>query len=71
MVHNYERWAWMPVLVIMLFLVGLGGKAGYHADAQKASEDTGKALSSDILSFGGIIFGSFSGVSKHYYYVVR
>ncbi|EIW87465.1 cytosine-purine permease [Coniophora puteana RWD-64-598 SS2] len=61
MVHVYERYAWMVTFIIMLFLWGLGGKAGFDLDAQKPLEDTGKALSADILSFGGIVFGSFSG----------
>ncbi|KAG0691788.1 permease for cytosine/purines, uracil, thiamine, allantoin-domain-containing protein [Suillus ampliporus] len=61
MVHVYERYAWMITCVIMLFLWGLGGKAGYDINAQKPFEDTGRALSADILSFGGIVFGSFSG----------
>lgn len=61
MVHVYERYAWMVTSVIMLFLWGLGGKAGYDINAQKPFEDTGRALSADILSFGGIVFGSFSG----------
>lgn len=61
MVHVYERYAWMVTSVIMLFLWGLGGKAGYDISAQKPLEDTGRALSADILSFGGIVFGSFSG----------
>lgn len=61
MVHVYERYAWMVTSIIMLFLWGLGGKAGYDVNAQKSFEDTGRALSADILSFGGIVFGSFSG----------
>ncbi|KAG1736972.1 permease for cytosine/purines, uracil, thiamine, allantoin-domain-containing protein [Suillus lakei] len=61
MVHVYERYAWIVTSVIMLFLWGLGGKAGYDIKAQKPFEDTGRALSADILSFGGIVFGSFSG----------
>ncbi|KAG2116200.1 permease for cytosine/purines, uracil, thiamine, allantoin-domain-containing protein [Suillus cothurnatus] len=61
MVHVYERYAWIVTSVIMLFLWGLGGKAGYDINAQKPLEDTGRALSADILSFGGIVFGSFSG----------
>ena len=48
----------------MLFLWGLGGHAGFDINAQKASEDTGRDLSADILSFGGIVFGSFTGVSQ-------
>jgi len=42
-------------------LYGLGGKAGYDIGAQKPFEDTGRAFSSDILSFGAIVFGSFTG----------
>ena len=61
-VHYYERYAWCVVTLIMFFLWGLGGKAGYDINAQKPFEDTGRAFSADILSFGGIIFGSFSGV---------
>ncbi|KAH7920367.1 hypothetical protein BV22DRAFT_1039941 [Leucogyrophana mollusca] len=63
MVHVYERYAWMATFVIMLMLYGLGGKAGYDIPAQKANEDTGKALTADILSFGGIVFGSVTGWS--------
>ncbi|KAI0931476.1 hypothetical protein AcW1_001130 [Taiwanofungus camphoratus] len=61
MVHIYERYAWMVTFIVMLFLWGLGGKAGYDISMQKASEDTGRALSADILTFGGIVFGSFTG----------
>jgi hypothetical protein len=43
-------------------LYGLGGKAGYHPSAQKPEEDTGRDLAAGVLSFGGIIFGSFTGV---------
>lgn len=53
----------MLVTIIMLMLWGLGGKAGYDINAQKPLEDTGRDLAADILSFGGIVFGSFSGVS--------
>ena len=63
MVHHYERYAWIMITLVMLFLWGLGGKAGFDINAQKSIEDTGKSLSSDILSFGGIVFGSFTGVS--------
>lgn len=52
----------MVTFIVMLFLWGLGGKAGYDISMQKASEDTGRALSADILTFGGIVFGSFTGV---------
>lgn len=61
MVHVYERYAWIITLTCMLFLCGLGGKVGYDINAQKPLEDTGHALSADILSFGGIVFGLFTG----------
>lgn len=64
LVHVYERYAWMVIVIVMLFLWGLTGKAGIDINAQKPIEDTGRNLSADILSFGGIIFGSFSGVSS-------
>lgn len=60
--HRYERYAWVPILLIMLFLFGLGGKAGYNVSAQKPLEDpAGRFLAGDILSFGGIVFGTFTG----------
>lgn len=61
MVHHYERYAWILIFIVMLILLGLGGHAGFDINAQKALEDKGKALSSDILSFGGIVFGSVAG----------
>lgn len=62
MVHTYERYAWIVMTIVMFFLWGLGGHAGFDINAQKPLEATGRALSGDILSYGGIIFGSFSGV---------
>jgi len=61
LVHVYERYAWIVTTVIMLFLFGLGGHAGYNISAQKSLEDTGRNLAGDVLSFGGIVFGSFTG----------
>ncbi|KAH7907851.1 cytosine-purine permease [Hygrophoropsis aurantiaca] len=63
MVHIYERYAWMMTFIIMLMLYGLGGKAGYDIQAQKAKQDTGKALTADVLGFGGIVFGAVTGWS--------
>ncbi|KDR83261.1 hypothetical protein GALMADRAFT_89116 [Galerina marginata CBS 339.88] len=57
MIHIYERYAWVPLFVVMLFLWGLGARAGFDI----SNEDSGRALSADILSFGGIVFASFTG----------
>ena len=65
LVHVYERYAWIIISIIMLFLWGLGGHAGFDINAQKPLEDKGRDLSADVLSFGGIVFGSFTGVSHH------
>lgn len=62
LIHIYERYAWIVITIIMFFLWGLGAHAGFDINAQKPLEDTGRDLTADILSFGGIIFGSF-GVS--------
>lgn len=66
-IHVYERYAWILITVIMLFLWGLGGHAGFNISAQETLEDTGKDLVADVLSFGGIVFGSFNvgAVSTH------
>ncbi|KAI5123976.1 hypothetical protein M0805_006388 [Coniferiporia weirii] len=61
LIHVYERYAWMVITIIMLMLWGLGGKAGFDLNAQKPLEDTGRNLAGDVLSFGGIVFGSFTG----------
>ena len=61
-VHYYERYAWIVIFVIIMFLWSLGGHAGFDVNAQKPLEDRDRALSADILSFGGIVFGSFTGV---------
>ena len=61
-VHYYERYAWIVIFIIIMFLWGLGGHAGFDINAQKPLEDTGRALSADVLSFGGIVFGSVTGV---------
>lgn len=62
LVHVYERYAWLVTTLIMLILFGLGGRAGYDLQAQKPLEDKGADLVGDVLSFGGIVFGSFTGV---------
>lgn len=50
--------------IVMFCLWGLGAKAGYDVSAERQHQDTGRALSANVLSFGGIVFGSFNGVSN-------
>lgn len=59
--HVYERYAWMVLLVVMLMLYGMGGHAGYNVSTQKALEDKGRSYTGDVLSMGGIVFGSCAG----------
>lgn len=62
MIHKSERYAWIPVTIVMLMLWGLGAKAGFNVSAERQLQATGRDLSADVLSFGGIVFGSFNGV---------
>lgn len=61
-IHRSEKYAWIPLIIVMLCLWGLGAHAGFDLTTQKSKEDTGRVLSADVLSFGGIILGSFTGV---------
>jgi len=63
MVHRYEGYAWIPLFIVMCLLWALGAQAGYDLSWESAHRDHGRALSADILSFGGIVFASFTGVS--------
>ncbi|PBK84182.1 cytosine-purine permease [Armillaria gallica] len=60
-VHTYERYAWVPLLVIMFFLWGLGGHAGLDIQAQKSAEESGRTLTANVISFGAIVFGNTAG----------
>ncbi|KAK0457488.1 cytosine-purine permease [Desarmillaria tabescens] len=60
-VHTYERYVWIPLFVVMFFLWGLGGHAGFGIQAQKSSEESGRTLTASMLSFGGIVFGTTAG----------
>ncbi|KAL8277559.1 hypothetical protein RQP46_009991 [Phenoliferia psychrophenolica] len=59
--HHWERYAWIVLTCIFCMIYGLGSEGGYDISAQKASEDVGRNLAGDVLSFGGIVFGSCSG----------
>ncbi|KAF8974249.1 permease for cytosine/purines, uracil, thiamine, allantoin-domain-containing protein [Flammula alnicola] len=61
MIHKAERYAWIPLTIVMIFLWALGSKAGFDVSGERIHQETGRALSASVLSFGGIVFGSFNG----------
>jgi len=67
-VHIYERYAWMVITLVMLILWGLGAHAGFDVNAGRAEEPTGMNLAANVLSFGGIVFGFFTGVRPSSYF---
>jgi purine-cytosine permease-like protein len=57
--HLYERWSWIPVLVAIVIAVGCGGKK------LSLQAETAPAEASTILSFGCLIAGfmiPFAGI---------
>ena len=64
MVHHYQRYAWMVMTLVMLSLLGLGGKTGFDINAHTTSVNYNEALlPNNILDFGRVVFGSFTIVS--------
>lgn len=64
LIHYYDRYAWIPLTAVMMFLWALGAHAGFDISTESIREDRGRALSADILNFGGIVYGSIAGVSS-------
>ncbi|KIJ26606.1 hypothetical protein M422DRAFT_272301 [Sphaerobolus stellatus SS14] len=59
LLHHYERYAWMGMIMIFIMMLTLGGKEGYDLNAQKAFEDPpGVLRAADVLSFGAIMFST-------------
>ncbi|EOD46937.1 putative purine-cytosine permease fcy22 protein [Neofusicoccum parvum UCRNP2] len=62
-IHIYNRWSWIGVLVCFIITTGCGGK---HLSEQAAAEPAGAPL---VLSFGCLIAGfsiAFAGVMSDY-----
>lgn len=51
--HHYERWAGLPVLLALLVAVGCGGK---HLSQQS---DVAPAEATTVISFGALLAGYF------------
>jgi len=56
MLHHWERFSWIPNVLIWLFVLGLARKGGYDASGSAVTQATGRALIGDVLSFAGIMF---------------
>jgi len=53
-IHHWERYVWIPCLIIWCMVVGLGHRGDYALNA--VQQDTGRALIGDVLSYMGIMF---------------
>ncbi|KAI3395722.1 hypothetical protein diail_945 [Diaporthe ilicicola] len=59
LVHAYERWSWMPVLVIFCIVAGEFGASGKFNSLLPLS--TGRAEAGFVLSFAASVFGFATG----------
>lgn len=58
-VHAYERWSWIPVLVIFCIVAGEFGVSGKFNDLLPLSG--GKSEAGLVLSFAASVFGFATG----------
>ncbi|KAH8547449.1 purine-cytosine permease [Umbelopsis sp. PMI_123] len=65
LLHVYERYAYIVITIVIIMIFVLGGRepAGYDLLAGSATEATGANLAANVLSYGGVLFGSVSGWS--------
>ncbi|KAF2669254.1 purine-cytosine permease [Microthyrium microscopicum] len=61
-VHAFEAWAWIPVFIIYLILIGVFAHSGAYRHIEWS---TGKAEMGSVLSFGSIIYGFATGWSSY------
>ncbi|OAA52974.1 purine-cytosine permease [Cordyceps fumosorosea ARSEF 2679] len=59
MVHAYERWSWMPTLVVFLVVLGVFARSGDFVHT--ASPPTYRARLGAVLSYGSTVFGFGTG----------
>lgn len=67
--HAFERWVWVPILICFCILAGLAGSGpdGLHFQTGAAVETT--TTSSGVLGFAGVIFGflvSWSSIASDF-----
>ncbi|KAF8522748.1 permease for cytosine/purines, uracil, thiamine, allantoin-domain-containing protein [Hysterangium stoloniferum] len=59
-VHAYERYAWIPVAIILFIMLGFSAK---YMDLGNVTSDT--VVTGDVLSFGAAVFGFGIGWSSY------
>jgi hypothetical protein len=57
-VHQWERYAWIVLLIVYFCMWGLGAHQGFDIGAQQELQDTGLPYAGDFLSFGVSGLGS-------------
>lgn len=67
-IHRTEKYVWIVLTGVMLCMWGLAAHKGFDFSAERAQEVAegakgGRELAARVLSFGGVIFASFTGVS--------
>lgn len=58
-VHAYERWSWIPCLIIFLIVAGEFGRSGKFSSLLPLS--TGPAEAGSVLSFAASVYGFATG----------
>ncbi len=58
-VHTYERWSWIPCLIIFLIVAGEFGHTGKFSNLLPLQ--VGKSEAGAVLSFAGSVFGFATG----------
>ena len=61
-VHRYERFAWIPMFILFLYLFF---EAAPHVNLSIPTTATGLALFSSVITFGGIVFGYAIGWTSY------
>ncbi|KIW11623.1 hypothetical protein PV08_10925 [Exophiala spinifera] len=57
-VHAFERWCWVPQVLIFIFLAGFGAK---HFDAGALPMGSGSAEARSVMSFVAVLYGFVAG----------
>lgn len=60
-VHFFERWCWIPQVIIFIFLAGYGAK---HFDAGALPMGSGAQEADSVFSFVAVLYGFIAGWSQ-------